>query len=416
VTRGGREVTVRRPGPRRECACCGTAIGGPPAFVHPAVPVLLNVLASTEEEARSAPSGRLELVECAACGAVFNRAFDGVPYGQDYFVDPTRSSRYLRHLDDVSDRLAARMAGRPVFSVVDVGAGQGSFLAHLVRRLGTRVSRAHGFDPAFRSSQAQLPSNVDVTATLLDTRGAAALDFAVDVVVTRHVLEHVADPVTFLASYRNCFRAPFTLLVETPNVVHSLERGLLHDFCYEHCTMLGDAALSEVLRRAGYERIRVEHAFDGEYLLAFAAASSTHAPGPAAAITQRPASARLADVATRFVPEHRERLRRARARGPIALWGGAGKGALFAHLVDPDRALVDVVVDIHPSKQGMFLPGAGHRVVGPEEARRREVRTVFVTNATYVDEVASQCDAIGLGVDLECVGDRPFARTTRGHT
>jgi 2-polyprenyl-3-methyl-5-hydroxy-6-metoxy-1,4-benzoquinol methylase len=383
------------------------------------VPVLLNVLASTEEEARSAPCGRLELVECTACGAVFNRAFDRVPYGQEYFLDPTRSVRYREHLDDVSDRLAARMAGHSVFSVVDVGAGQGSFLAHLVGRLGTRISRAHGFDPAFRSSQAELPRNVGVTAALLDPPGAATLDFPVDVVVTRHVVEHVADPVPFLASYRACFRAPFTLVVETPNVGHSVERGLLHDFCYEHCTMLGAAALAAVLWRAGYERIRVERAFGGEYLLAFAAARGTRAPaadaGPAGAIA-RPASPRLADVAPRFVPEHRERLRHARTRGPIALWGGAGKGALFAHLVDPERALIDVVVDIHPSKHGMFLPGAGHRVVAPEEARRRGVRTIFVANATYVDEVAAQCDAIGLSVDVECVGDRSFARMTRSRT
>src|SRR6185436_9504311 len=106
---------------------CVSVVDGPPAFVHPAVPVLLNVLASTEEEARSAPSGSLELVECPACRAVFNRAFDGVPYGQHYFVDPTRSSRYLQHFDDVSDRLAARIEGRAAFSIVDVGAGQGSF-------------------------------------------------------------------------------------------------------------------------------------------------------------------------------------------------------------------------------------------------------------------------------------------------
>jgi 2-polyprenyl-3-methyl-5-hydroxy-6-metoxy-1,4-benzoquinol methylase len=378
------------------------------------VPVLLNVLAPTEEEAHRAPSGRLELVECATCGAVCNHAFQGVPYGPDYFVDPTRSARYRLHLDDVSDRLAASMEGRSAFSVVDVGAGQGSFLAHLVGRLGTLVSRAHGFDPAFRPSQAQLPRNVGVTATLLDAQGAAALDFAVDVVVTRHVLEHVADPVSFLASYRERFPAPFTLVVETPNVAHSLERGLLHDFCYEHCTMHGDAALAAVLQRAGYEHIRVERAFDGEYLLGLAAAPGTHTPdaAPAEAITPRPVSARLADVAARFVAEHRQRLRHARARGPIALWGGAGKGALFAHLVDPNRELVNIVVDIHPSKQGMFLPGTGHRVVAPEELLRREVRTVVVANPTYVDEVASLCEAMRLRVELVCVGDEVLARRT----
>lgn len=384
------------------------------------MPVLLNVLAPTEEEARRAPSGRLELVECATCGAVFNQTFYGVPYGPDYFVDPTRSARYRQHLDDVSDRLAARMDGRSAFSVVDVGAGQGSFLAHLVGRIPTRVARAHGFDPAFRPSEAKLPSTVGVTAARLDPREAARLDFTVDVVATRHVLEHVTDPVPFLASPRECFAAPFMLLVETPNVAHSLERGLLHDFCYEHCTMLGDTALTTVLRRAGYARIEVERAFGGEYLLAFAAAPARRTPGSdavgAVTIGLPPGSFRLADVAARFVPEHRERLRHARTRGPVALWGGAGKGALFAHLVDPDRELVDVVVDIHPRKQGMFLPGTGHRVVAPEEALRRGVRTVVVANPTYADEVASLCEAIGLRAGLECIGDQPFARRTRGRT
>src|SRR5262249_11310532 len=149
------------------CPACGAAIAGAPAFVHPAVPVLLNVLVPTEVEARGAPTGRLELVECAACGAVFNRAFAGVPYGPHYFVDPTRSARYRRHLDGVCDRLAARMGGLPAFSVIDVGAGQGGFLVHLVGRLGARVPRAHGFDPAFRASEARLPDNVGVTATEL---------------------------------------------------------------------------------------------------------------------------------------------------------------------------------------------------------------------------------------------------------
>ncbi len=411
------EADPTRANAQRSCPCCRAAIVAPPAFVHPAVPVLLNVLAPTEEEARRAPAARLELVECPACGAVFNQAFHGVPYGPDYFVDPTRSARYRRHLDDVSDRLAARMDGHPVFSVVDVGAGQGSFLAHLAERLGTRIARAHGFDPAFRAAEAHLPPNVSVAATRLDTSAASALDFPVDVVVTRHVVEHVIDPVPFLAAPREWLAAPFTLLVETPNVGQTLERGLLHDFCYEHCTMLSETALAEILRRAGYERIRVERAFDGEYLLAFAAAPGAPAPGgagPVAAVAPRPAPGRLADVAARFVPEHRERLRHARARGPVALWGGAGKGALFAHLVDPDRELVDVVVDIHPSKQGMFLPGTGQRVVAPEEARRRNVQTVVVANATYVDEVAAQCDAIGLRVALECVGDQQYARHTRG--
>jgi hypothetical protein len=378
---------------------------------------VLNVLSKTEAEARTAPSGRLELFECPACGLVFNRAFDAVPYGQQYFLDATRSPRYVRHMHDVIDRLAAYMAARSPFSVVDVGAGQGTFLAHLAERLRTRLARAHGFDPAFRPAQAVLPANVGFTAARLDSGTASALTFPVDVVLTRHVLEHVPDPVHFLAGFRACFPAPFVVLVETPNVTHTLERGLLHDFCYEHCAMLSEVALAEALRRAGYERIRVERAFDGEYLLAFAeaaVAAPASAVEPAGVVQSRPPSTRLADLAARFVPKHRERVRQARLRGPVAIWGGAGKGALFALLVDPDRALVDLVVDIHPDKHDCFLPGAGHRVVGPEEARRAGVRTVVVANATYLEEVVSLCDTSGLRVEIECVGDQRFSRTTSG--
>lgn len=402
---------TNRPGGGAACPCCATRIDGPPAFVHAAVPRLLNVLAASEAEARRVPSGRLELVECPACGMVFNRAFDGVPYGQDYFLDATRSPRYRRHLDDVSDRIAARLAPRGRFSLVDVGAGQGLFLAHLVERLDGRVIRAQGFDPAFRAAQAALPARVAVTAAPWDAAGAASLDFPVDVVAARHVFEHIPDPVRFVASFRALVPGPFELVLETPDVEQSLGRGLLHDFCYEHCAMATDVALAAALRRAGYERIRIERAFDGEYLLAFAtapaAAGRPAEPPPPA--RRGDAVPRLAGLAARFVPRHRERLRQARARGPVALWGAAGKGALFALLVDPERTLLDLVVDIHPRKQGGFLPGAGHRVVAPEAARGAGVRTVLVANPTYAGEVARMCAALGLAADVQPAGEPPGA-------
>ena len=73
--------------------------------------------------------------------------------------------------------------------------------------------------------------------------------------LTRHVVEHVTNPVGFLRSIRECIPGTFTLAVETPDVGHTIEHGLLHDFCYEHCTMMGETALAAVLRRAGYERV-----------------------------------------------------------------------------------------------------------------------------------------------------------------
>lgn len=392
---------------RAHCPCCGAAVAGPAHFEHPGVPRLLNVLAASREEAIAAPLGRLELVECASCGTVFNRAFSGVAYGPDYFVDATLSGRYRAQLDDVSDRLDERISHRRALSIVDVGAGQGSFLKHLAARLGSRLACGRGFDPAFRPASASLPENVEVTSSLLDATSARTITSPVDIVATRHVVEHLQDPVGFLASFRRHIAPPFTLLVETPNVGHTLAHGLLHDFCYEHCSMASEAGLRATLEAAGYDSIEVGTAFDGEYLLAFANATPGGEQKRGDAGANRAAFAgSLAELGDRFAREHRQHLTRTRARGTQAIWGAAGKGALFALLVDPDRELVDFAIDIHPSKHGSYMPGTGHRVVSPDDAFAAGVRTVWVANPTYAAEITALCAASRQGVDVECVGNR----------
>ena len=79
-------------------------------------------------------------------------------------------------------------------------------------------------------------------------------------------------------------------------------------------------------------------------------------------------------------PAEIKRLARA---GRVALWGAGAKGSTFANLIDPDRALIDCVVDLNPGKQGRFIPGSGHPIVDYRELASRNVTDAVLMNPNY---------------------------------
>lgn len=361
------------------------------------VPVHQNVFAPTRDAARAVARGTLDFRWCAACGLAHNAAFDAsrLRYDAAYEVDQSHSARFLAHLDDVCGRVAAR-ATAPL-DVLEIGCGQGTFLAHLGLRLGARLRSAVGFDPAFRGRVA-LPSQVRVIARAFDA-GAIPVGTTPQLVVLRHTLEHVADPVAFLRSVRaRVAGGPFDLLVETPDADYPLRRRNVHDFYYEHCSLLSARALWCAMAAAGFSAIHVDRVFDGEYLLAFGTcgqgAPARTGAAPANLATTAHVDAFVA-ASESFAARWRAKISEARARGGVAVWGGAGKGVTFVGLVDPAADLLEAVVDIHPAKEGKFVPGTGHRIVAPDGARALGVMTVVAANDRYVVEIADRCRSAG---------------------
>ena len=82
-----------------------------------------------------------------------------------------------------------------------------------------------------------------------------------------------------------------------------------------------------------------------------------------------------------------------------AVWGGGSKGTMFLNTVKPGDS-VACMVDINPRKQGMFVAGAGHPVVSPDQLRAENVSTVIIMNAIYRDEIQKQLGGLGLSPEL----------------
>ena len=360
------------------------------------VSVHQNLVVETPDAARALRAGTLSLHACEGCGFVFNAGFDEslLQYGAEYDNTQTCSPAFQRHVDGRADHMV-RARGVRDAAIVEIGCGKGSFLIALVERHAG--NRGIGFDPSYVGPDTAAGGRVRFERRFYDESSAS---FEPDAIVCRHVIEHVPRPVEFLRTVRQTLRRPDAqVFFETPCVEWILTNDTVWDFCFEHCSYFSAGSLAHAFARAGFALDGVTHVFVGQYLWAEAR--------PAANVRPATTATRIADLANRYaareaavVQDLRDRIGDLSRRGPVAIWGAGGKGVTLASLVDPDATLLACIIDINPKKQGKYLPGSAHPIVGPADLARLGIRTALLTNPNYFEENSRIVRDAGLDVEL----------------
>jgi SAM-dependent methyltransferase len=370
-------------------------------FLHrPAVPVHQNLLCPSAAAARRMARGELAMCICAECGFVFNVAFDAalLEYGQQYDNTQTHSAAFQQHVAGLVQRLAVLPEVRGG-SIVEVGCGKGGFLRQLLAAAGPE-SRGHGFDPAYAGSDSDLEGRAIFHRCFYDQECAAV---PADVVVCRHVIEHVPQPLTLLRAVRQALARAGRARVffETPCVRWILQHQVIWDFFYEHCSLFTADSLALAFSRAGFRVDSVQHVFGGQYLWLEATPADVDSAGHPAESREILGLARcFTRLEERLTDAWRRQIQRLAGSGGVVLWGGGAKGVTFANLIDPQQRWLSGVVDINPNKQGRFLPGSAHRILQPQSLGGLPVRSVVLLNPNYRDEVSALLNQLGLNISL----------------
>lgn len=362
------------------------------------VPVHQNLVVTRQGAARTVTRGELDLVICEACGFVFNQAFDlsRLSYGEDYDNTQSCSAYFDAYLDGLVQDMVERQGVRNC-TIVEVGCGKGHFLKKLVNYPGAN-NRGFGFDPSYVGPQTDLNGRLQFRTCYYDQ---SCTDIAADVVVCRHVIEHVPEPLQILRSVRAALASSpkARVFFETPCVEWILRHRVIWDFFYEHCSLFTAESLGLAFRRTGFAVERVEHIFGGQYLWLEARVADFDEALPMTGETVRLATSYAADE-QKLREAWLARLRDLGQSGKVALWGAGAKGATFANLVDPDCALIDCVVDLNPNKQGRFIPGTGHPIVAPADLPVRGVRNAVLMNPNYRQENLQLLAEAGIELNL----------------
>lgn len=368
------------------CRACGRSTVEPLIDLGDC-PALAGALRDDADEARDCVRGRLELAWCSSCGHVENVAFKAelVDYDGDY----DNSLHFSPSIQHYSAALAARLVERYALHgrhVVEIGSGRGDFLLELCRL--TRGTGT-GYDPTC------LPVSDVPGVTFVDEYFDPGQHLrSYDLLVCRHVLEHLDDPGTLLRSLQADAPAGAVLYLEVPAAEFNFAPAGMWDCIYPHVSYFCEQSLRALVTRCGFDVLDAGTSFDGQFLWVEARRGEVRAPAvPDIGVHEE----RLHAFSQSFRPTvvgWRERL--ARTEG-VVLWGAGMKGVTFLNAVDEDARLT--VVDLNPRKWGKFLPGTGHEVRDPASLDA-SVSTVLITNTAYHDEIAGQVAELGLSADV----------------
>lgn len=377
------------------CPLCGKAATARVLHVQ-SVPALCNVFWPTEERARAAPQGDIDLRFCDACGLLHNAAFDQalVTYSPEYDNSIHFSPVFQGYIDELARRLVDRydLHGK---DIVEIGCGSGDFLVSLCALGG---SRGVGYDPSHDPARAPASDGrVRITADAYPLQGVTA-----DLVSSRHVLEHLPDPGELVSSVRSSLDEHHAGIVyfEVPDATYMLEEAAIWDLIHEHCSYFSAPTLSWLFERAGFEIIDVGRSLGDQYLWIEARPRSQPAPGPA--LPDITAIEKLlgefADTFASTVSGWQKRLAGLDA-SRVAVWGAGAKGVMFLNLVDPEGR-IGHVVDINPHKRGRHVPGTGQRIVGPADLADAPPQHVIVMNPLFSEEIGAMLRQLGMKAEV----------------
>ena len=344
--------------------------------------------------------GDLHICHCSNCDFVWNAAFDRslLSYHHAYDNTQTCSPSFTEHLESlvallVDDR---GLRGR---RIVEVGCGNGEFLRRLV--VADDENSGTGFDPSYRGPLQDVDGRLAFERSFF---GADEASGSADVVVSRHVIEHVDEPLAILELMRGAIASASDprLFLETPDVAWILQRRVVWDFFYEHCSYFTPHSIEVAARIAGLEVVGVDLVFGGQYLWAQARPAQPSRPTVA-----RPPAVGLAAAAEEFQRAERQlwerladQLAELAADGPVAVWGAGAKGVTFVNQLDPAAQMLSCVIDLNPAKQGGFLPGTGHPILSPRAAEERGIATAILLNPNYDQEIRAMLASTQSSVDL----------------
>ena len=383
---------------RAGCQCPGCGGRGAVVFYQmEGIPANSCILMASREAALGCARGKMELGLCERCGLISNAAFDQgtQDFTQGYEGTQAFSSCFNEFAKSLAQRLIDKYDIRGK-RILEVGCGNGEFLS-LMCALGS--NEGVGFDPAYVDGGAGSEAPVEFVR---DCYSDAYRDVGADVVCCRHTLEHVADVGGFLGVIRRGIgeRRDVLVFFEVPDGERIIREGAFWDVYYEHCNYFTADALRGLFGRSGFETVEVYSDYGGQYLILVARPSGGGEVGTGHSILGiedvkrfvRKAEGRIGGWNT-FLGQMRQGGKR------VVTWGSSSNCVSFLTAVGESGA-IEYVVDINPRKEGMYMPGTGQRIVGPEFLREYRPEKVIVINPMYVDEIGRELARLGVEAEL----------------
>ncbi len=302
---------------------------------------------------------------------------DLIHYDADYQNSQALSASFQMHMEGVRDILKARYPQG--CRVVEVGCGKGDFVELLQADGSFEVS---GYDGAYEGDNSAIQKRFLNASDKIDT----------DLVVLRHVLEHIQRPHDFLKLLSNIFHAA-DVYIEVPDFDWIEMNQAFFDITYEHVNYFTNESLSQLFRSIE------QHGplFGGQYQYVIAKLSqSDYAQFSIAYDTADNWTGLDFDSLFPSFQTAIVQLERAVNDSSIYIWGAATKGVMFCHHLKRMHPRIferiRAAVDINPMKANRYMPSSRLPILHVDTffEQAGDGDLVLIMNPNYEQEIVAE--------------------------
>jgi len=318
-----------------------------------------------------------------ALNFVENAAFDEdlIDYSADYANSQAHSKKFTKHMESVLALLKKQSKRGDL--IVEVGCGDGDFL-EMVKKDG--FFNIKGYDASYEGNSPNIEKRYLSEGDNIEA----------ELVVLRHVLEHIPNPFAFLSMLKTVF-GNAKIYIEVPNYDWIVANQTFFDITYEHVNYFSQRSLIKLFKEQ-----KATHGllFEEQYQYVFA---DLEALNPGFIDLYESNQWNYVSFADLFpnLEKTIERWERVAQGRDVYIWGAATKGCLFlAHCLNTKKLIDKVMfaIDQNPKKIGRYLPGSCIQIKSKEEffefAKGNEL--LIVSNPAYKDEIVTELKAAGL--------------------
>lgn len=198
---------------------------------------------------------------------------------------------------------------------------------------------------------------------------------APDLIIARHVIEHTHDTVGFMETMRRLVKPNGYVVFEIPDCGEPFALLDYTALWEDHTLYFEETTLRTCLALGGFSTVRIER-YPAPYETAVVAIAQSQSGGVAPCVPP----AQWQATAHRFAQSWgarrqalRETLAAWRNAGKVALFGAGHHAVMFTNLMGV-ADLVEFVVDDHPRKRGLHMPGSRLPIVGSENLMREDLK------------------------------------------
>jgi len=348
-------------------------------------PLSLMDLSPFPATSKTSPTYSTRMLICRQCFHVHNVDFNpDFEYHSDGCRMWNEGEDWAQHVDRV--RAEAEKMALSANTVMEIGAGDGAFLYSI--RCGDDVDKI-AIDPA---TPLKLASERFTVINHLFKPDMIWQNDGNLVVIMRHLLEHMQHPRQFIEDIVSRQQqvnpdSTLCLLIEVPCCEEALHRTRVEDWTYEHVQHFTLESMRAMLRGLGSFSFGVSKSYGKEVLVASVYISAPHRKEfdvDQVINSYKTLALRTGKTGNWFLENLED----------IALWGGAGKSALFINQFG--FPVGTRVVDSDENKWGMCVPGTGIIMSRPESLKNLPVKYIIATTAWRAEDIANEINKHGI--------------------